>query len=56
MRVRAVMIALLLGSASFLAADVSASASAECSFAEVRFVSDFPSGRLDGCEQTGSLS
>lgn len=56
MLVRSVIIALLLGSASFLAADVSASAAAECSFAEVSFASDFPSGRLDGCEQTGSLS
>ena len=48
---RALLLALLLGSASF-----SVSAAESCSFEQVSFRTDFASGRLNGCEQSGKTS
>jgi cytosolic carboxypeptidase protein 6 len=48
---RTLLLALLLGSASF-----SVSAAESCSFGQVSFRTDFASGRLNGCEQSGKTS
>lgn len=48
---RALLFALLLGNANF-----SVSAAESCSFEQVSFRTDFASGRLSGCEQSGKTS